>query len=64
MANLVYNAIVFTDNLSIGNRGYITYHKINSLEKFQKFLNQKYPLWKFATLYNNATKEKIGLIKP
>ena len=64
MSKLIYNVIIFTNNLNIGNKGYITYHKVNSLDKFIKFANETYPEWKFATVYNNATKEKIEVIKP
>lgn len=64
MAQLVYNVIVNVGNVTLGNKGYITYHKVNSLEKFRTFITEKYPTWKFATIYNNTTKEKIEVIKP
>jgi|APGre2960657444_1045066.scaffolds.fasta_scaffold42521_3 hypothetical protein len=64
MAQVVYNAIVFTDDLKVGQNGYITYHKINNLIKFKNFITRKYPNWKFATVYNNVTKEKLEIIKP
>lgn len=64
VSKIIYNIIIFTDNLKLGNKGYITYHKVNSLDKFIIFANQTYPDWKFATIYNNATREKIEVIKP
>lgn len=63
MAKVVYNAIVFTDDLKIGQKGYITYHKINDLIKFQSFITDKYPNWKFYTTYDNKTKAKLDVIK-
>ncbi|NBS44779.1 MAG: hypothetical protein EBT34_13825 [Acetobacteraceae bacterium] len=63
MAKVIYNAIVFTDDVKIGKQGYITYHKINDLIKFEKFISDKYPNWKFYTIYDNLTKEKIEVIK-
>jgi hypothetical protein len=63
MAKKEYNAIVFTDDTKIGNKGYITYHKINDLIKFNKFITEKYPNWKFYTTYDNKTKEKLEVIK-
>jgi hypothetical protein len=59
----MYNAIVNVGDLSKGNKGYITYHKISSIERFKVFLSGKYPSWKFATIYNHITKEKIEVIK-
>lgn len=59
----MYTAIVNVGNTSIGNNGYIKYHKISSLEKFKSFLNGKYSEWIFATIYDRETKEKIQVIK-
>lgn len=64
MAKVIYNVIVFTDDVKIGQKGYITYHKINDLNKFRVFITDKYPQWKFATVYDNKTKAKLDLIKP
>ena len=61
MAQIVYNAIVFTGDPSTGNNGFITYRKINSLNKFEVFLNSKYPDWKWYTFFDNNTKMKLGL---
>ena len=63
MAKLIYNIIVFTGDTSVGMGGYVTYHKVNSLEAFKTFITNKYPRWKFLTIYNNRTKEKIGVEK-
>jgi hypothetical protein len=59
----IYNAIVFTGDINIGNKGYVKYRKINNLQRFNIFLNKKYPEWKFYNLYDNKTKQKIDLIK-
>lgn len=64
MAVPVYNVIVNVGDVNLGNKGYITYHKISSINKFKTFISTKYPLWKFGTVYNNSTKEKIEIIKP
>jgi hypothetical protein len=58
-----YNAIVFTGDVNLGNEGFITYHKVHSLTKFEKFINEEYPYWRFYTLYDHATKRKIEVIK-
>lgn len=63
MAKQVFNIIVFTDNLTIGNKGYITYHKVNNIDKFILFTSGKYPKWKFITVYDNKTKAKLDVIK-
>jgi hypothetical protein len=60
----VLNAVVFVGDINTGNKGYITYHKISSLERFKIFLGDKYPQWKFATIYDHLTKSKIEVIKP
>jgi hypothetical protein len=53
-----FNAIVNTGNADIGNKGYITYHKQSSIERFKAFLDRKYPDWIFATLFDRKTNEK------
>lgn len=63
MNGKMYNAIVNVGDVSIGNNGYIKYRKISHLERFKVFLGSKYPRWKFATIYDHATKEKIEVIK-
>jgi len=63
MSAKMYNAVVNIGDISKGNQGYITYHKISSLEKFKLFLNGKYSEWIFMTVYDQKTKEKIEVIK-
>jgi len=59
----VYNVILFTNDINTGNNGFVKYRKIDNLERFKKFIDTQYPKWVFATLYDNKTKEKIGVIK-
>ena len=59
-----YNIIINTGSENLGNKGYITYHKVSSIEKFKQFANTKYPSWKFATVYDKATRTKIKVIQP
>jgi len=59
-----YNIIINTGSTSVGVNGYITYHKVSSIEKFKQFASNKYPNWKFATVYDKATRTKIEVIKP
>lgn len=64
MGKQVFNIIVHTGDTSKGKNGFITYHKVNSVDKFKSFVNDKYPLWKFATIYDKETRSKIEVIKP
>ncbi len=59
----VYNAIVFVGDTSIGNKGFITYHKISFLTKFKSFIDTQYPKWRFATIYDKETRQKIEVWK-
>jgi hypothetical protein len=59
----IYNAIVFTGDINIGNKGFVKYRKINNLNRFNNFINEKYPEWKFYNLYDHKTKQKIDVIK-
>jgi hypothetical protein len=59
-----YNIIINTGIESEGNQGFITYRKVNSIDKFILFANSKYPYWKFATVYDKATRNKVKVIKP
>lgn len=59
----VYNVIVNVGDDTIGNNGFVKYHKISSLERFKSFLNTKYPKWAFATVYDYETKQKTDILK-
>jgi hypothetical protein len=59
----LFNAVVFVGDVKLGNQGFVTYHKIASVDKFKIFLWKKYPNWEFATIYNYFTQEKIEVIK-
>lgn len=64
MAKQEYNIIINTGSEIVGNKGYVTYHKVSSIEKFKVFAAAKYPNWKFATIYDKITRAKIEVIKP
>lgn len=64
MTKQEYNIIINTGNKILGNQGYITYHKVSSIDKFKLFAGKKYPDWKFATVYDKATRAKIEVIHP
>jgi hypothetical protein len=53
-----FNVIVFTGDVNTGNKGFIKYRKQTSLRRFQSYVDTKYPLWKFMTLYDRKTNEK------
>ena len=53
-----FNAIVYTGKQEIGNKGFITYHKQTSLDRLKTFVNDKYPHWRFITVYDRKTNEK------
>lgn len=53
-----FNAIVFTGDEKVGNKGFITYRKQTNLERLKRFLNQKYPNWLWLTKYDRKTNEK------
>ncbi len=59
-----YNIIINTGDPLKYNNGYITYHKVNSIAKFKVFANKQFPNWKFATVYDKITRNKIEVIKP
>jgi hypothetical protein len=63
MSAKMYTAVVNVGDTSIGNNGYMKYHKISHLGRFKLFLGGKFPKWKFATIYDRETKEKIEVIK-
>jgi len=53
-----FNAVVFTGNEKVGNKGFITYHKQTNLVRLKRFLDTKYPNWLWLTKYNRKTNEK------
>lgn len=56
---MTFNCIIFTGNDSLGNKGFITYHKVNNLNKFESFINAKFPNWRFYNVFNNSDKKFI-----
>jgi hypothetical protein len=62
-----YNIIIFTGDESLGNKGFITYHKCSDMPdffRFRRLANSKYPNWKWATVFDKITKEELCVIKP
>lgn len=62
-----YNITIFTGDESLGNKGFITYHKCSdtpNFDRFKKLANEKYPKWRYATVFLKSTREKLGIIKP
>ena len=53
-----FNAIVFTGDVNTGNKGFVKYRKQTSIRRFRSYVDTKYPLWKFMTLYDRKTNEK------
>jgi len=58
MANS-FNAVVFTGNLRLGNKGFIKYRKINNQRRFRKFVESKFPDWRFINWYDRYTGSRI-----
>jgi hypothetical protein len=56
-------AIVNVGDSSLGNNGFIKYRKISFLTKFKVFIDGKYPKWRFATIYDKETREKLEVWK-
>jgi len=59
-----YNAITYTGNNCIGANGFVKYRKISDKAKHKKFINGKYPLWKWITFYDKETNEKEIIKNP
>jgi len=53
-----FNAILFTGDVSKGDKGYITYMKQTSIKRLELYFNDKYPNWKYYTMYDRITNEK------
>lgn len=58
MAKL-YTAIVMVGDTSIGDKGFIKYRKISFLTKFRTFIDTQHPKWRFATIYDKETRQKL-----
>jgi hypothetical protein len=57
-----FNVIVCTGDVSKGNKGFITYRKQTSFNRFRSFCNREYPSWRFMTVYDRKTNEKEVII--
>lgn len=53
-----FNAIVYTADPAVGSKGFVTYHKQTSIDRFKAYCNVKYPQWRWITLYDRKTNEK------
>lgn len=65
-----FNIIINTGDEALGNRGYIKYRGVSSIDKFKLFASTKFPNWLFATVYDKSIinadgkATKTGVIKP
>ena len=63
MAKQVYNVIIQTGDCKNYNKGFISYHKVNSMDKFKVFADSKFPDWRFITVYDHKTRAKLYTAK-
>jgi hypothetical protein len=55
--------IVFTGDSNKGNKGFITYHRQSSWDRFERFINKEFPQWKWVRCYDSETKAELGIVK-
>lgn len=53
-----FNAIVYTNDVYKGNKGFIQYRKQTNLDRLKSYFNTTYPKWTFMTIYDRITNEK------
>lgn len=46
---------VKTNNPTVGFKGYITYRKVNKINNFIRFANQKFPNWDILFILDKRT---------
>ena len=59
----LYNIIAHVPNNTEVTNGYIKYRNINSLERWERFLNKKFPTWRFYNVYEKESKDLLKTIK-
>lgn len=64
MAKQLFTVIIFTGDSTTGRNGFIKYRNVNNINKFKKFACEKFPRWRFATVYDKISRRKLELIKP
>jgi hypothetical protein len=64
MDRQTFNVIINTGDEHAGMNGYITWHKVSNLDKCRAAITRKYPGWRFATVFDHRSREKLKVIKP
>jgi len=59
-----FNAITYTGDKTQGASGFVKYRKISTIEKHIKFIERKYPEWRWITFFNRETNEKRIIKRP
>ena len=59
----IYNIIVCVPKSPTVPNGFVKYRQVNNLDRFKKFLVERYADWRFYTLYDSKTREKIEVVK-
>lgn len=62
-ANRYHATFRFVD-VKIGNRGFVTYHNVTSLQRLKRSVETNRGQWLFATIYDAATREKLAVVTP
>lgn len=59
----LYNIIAFVPDNKEVPKEYVKYRNVNNLERLHKFLDRRFPTWKFYNLYEKESKEYLKTVK-
>lgn len=55
----MFNCIVYTGDISKGDKGFICYHSVNNLRRFIGMCDKKFEKWVFFNIFDKETKKFV-----
>lgn len=62
MAKATYNTIVKLLDDTKGNKGFLKYRNVNSLQKLKQHIEGEFGQWLFMTVYDHKSKIKLAVL--
>jgi len=52
----------YTAIIKVGAETFVKYRNIQNIDRFRAFLDDRFPEWRYANLFDKVTREQVGSI--